>query len=98
MGEINNCDLVKLTSPASSGILEQMDSAGPSSGTVSWQPEPHVRGTSQILASCLLTLSLCVWNALHLNVVSTSKEVGELTLLNTVLMSNTPVRRRLNAV
>lgn len=35
---------------------------------VNWQPEPNVRGTWSIISSCLLTLSLCLWTALHLNI------------------------------
>ena len=37
--------------------------------TVSWHSEPNVRGTFSILVSCIVTLSLCVWTALHLNIV-----------------------------
>ncbi|KAF2464834.1 uncharacterized protein BDR25DRAFT_295994 [Lindgomyces ingoldianus] len=33
-----------------------------------WVPEPHTRGTWSILSSCLVTISLCVWAAVHLNV------------------------------
>ncbi|KAF8252560.1 hypothetical protein K440DRAFT_644749 [Wilcoxina mikolae CBS 423.85] len=34
----------------------------------SWVPEPRYRGTWGILYSCTLTLVLCVYNSLHLNV------------------------------
>ncbi|KAL1798316.1 hypothetical protein ACET3X_002353 [Alternaria dauci] len=34
----------------------------------SWKAEPYVRGTSSILTSCLITLTLCVWTAVHLNI------------------------------
>ena len=33
-----------------------------------WVPEPQTRGTWGILYSCLFTLSLCVWSAIHLNI------------------------------
>lgn len=33
-----------------------------------WVPEPDGRGTWSILWSCLVTISLCTWSALHLNV------------------------------
>ena len=33
-----------------------------------WKPEPLVRGTFSILSSSLLTMILCVWTAVHLNV------------------------------
>ena len=36
--------------------------------TVSWVANPHTRGTSNILQSCLITTSLCVWTAVHLNI------------------------------
>ena len=36
--------------------------------TISWIPNPHTRGTSNILQSCLTTTSLCVWTAVHLNI------------------------------
>lgn len=35
---------------------------------VSWTPEPHRRGSFGILSSCIITTSLCVWTALHLNI------------------------------
>jgi hypothetical protein len=38
-----------------------------------WEPEPTRRGTFQILSTCVITLSLCVWTAVHLNIPS-SKE------------------------
>ena len=33
-----------------------------------WKPEPHGRGTRSILWSCLATIFICTWSALHLNV------------------------------
>lgn len=36
--------------------------------TVGWVPEPNTRGTFSILWTCLVTLFLCVWSALHLNI------------------------------
>jgi hypothetical protein len=33
-----------------------------------WQSEPNTRGTFRLLISCLITLTLCVWTAVHLNV------------------------------
>lgn len=35
---------------------------------VGWVPDPNGRGTSGLIISCLLTLGLCVWSALHLNI------------------------------
>lgn len=36
--------------------------------TAPWVASPTVRGTWELLSSCLITISLCVWTALHLNV------------------------------
>ncbi|KAF1960307.1 hypothetical protein CC80DRAFT_359412, partial [Byssothecium circinans] len=33
-----------------------------------WHPEPTFRGTYSILSSCLITMSLCLWTAIHLNI------------------------------
>ena len=33
-----------------------------------WVPDPNGRGTWSLLYSCVFTLGLCVWTALHLNV------------------------------
>lgn len=33
-----------------------------------WQPEPARRGTYTLLSSCLITLGLCVWSAVRLNI------------------------------
>lgn len=44
----------------------------PSNNTV-WHPEPTFRGTYNILSTCLITLGLCVWTALHLNIPENGK-------------------------
>ena len=36
--------------------------------TTTWVSEPHGRGTWGILSSCIITISLCVWTAVHLNI------------------------------
>ncbi|KAK3680777.1 hypothetical protein B0T22DRAFT_462549 [Podospora appendiculata] len=36
--------------------------------TTSWRSEPNGRGTFSLIFSCIATLTLCVWSALHLNV------------------------------
>jgi len=33
-----------------------------------WYEPPNFRGTWDIIVSCVLTLTICVWSALHLNV------------------------------
>jgi hypothetical protein len=35
---------------------------------VGWQPTLNSRGTADIIITCLITISLCIWSALHLNV------------------------------
>ena len=35
-----------------------------------WVPDPDTRGTWSLLYSCIFTLVLCVWTAIHLNVPS----------------------------
>ena len=36
--------------------------------TTEWRSSPNVRGSWDILSSCVITISLCAWTALHLNV------------------------------
>lgn len=36
--------------------------------TTSWRAEPNGRGTFSLVFSCIVTLTLCVWSALHLNI------------------------------
>lgn len=38
------------------------------SDTVGWQSDPNGRGTFTLVSSCLLTLVICVYSAMHLNV------------------------------
>jgi hypothetical protein len=33
-----------------------------------WRANPLERGTAEILTTCVITLSLCIWSALHLNI------------------------------
>jgi hypothetical protein len=40
---------------------------------VGWVSDPNGRGTSSLILSCLLTLGLCVWSALHLNIPAKSE-------------------------
>ncbi|KAL8849148.1 MAG: hypothetical protein Q9221_005871 [Calogaya cf. arnoldii] len=37
-------------------------------GAPTWVPEPQARGTWSILSSCIITLSLYVWSAVHINI------------------------------
>lgn len=38
------------------------------SASAAWHSEPRGRGTFNILSSCLTTMILCVWTAVHLNI------------------------------
>jgi hypothetical protein len=38
-----------------------------SNDTIKWAAEPATRGTLDILSTCIITLSLCVWSSVHLN-------------------------------
>jgi hypothetical protein len=38
--------------------------------TIGWVDEPNWRSTLSIITSCLVTMGLCVWSALHLNIPS----------------------------
>jgi len=42
--------------------------SAPFNHTAKWHPEPTFRGTFSILSSCLITMALCVWTAVHLNI------------------------------
>lgn len=37
-------------------------------GHIGWVAEPHGRGTASLLYSCLFTIYICTWSAVHLNV------------------------------
>ena len=48
--------------------------------TISWKPDPDYRGTFDIFSSCLGTLLICIWSAIHVDVVkgkSWYERVGE---------------------
>ena len=35
---------------------------------VHWKPSSSTRGTTDILSTCIITMLLCVWTAVHLNI------------------------------
>ena len=49
---------------------------------VAYVQEPNGRGTTSLILSCLLTLILCVWSALHLNVPEPGQTVRQRVLMN----------------
>jgi hypothetical protein len=52
--------------------LEQFLSMNSTSDIVGWVPEPNVRGTVGLLWSCLATVVLCTWSAIHPNLPGTN--------------------------
>jgi len=56
-------------------------------GTEQWQSDPVYRGTYGILSTYLLTMGLCIWTAVHLNMtdghsamVQTGRKIGWLVI------------------
>jgi hypothetical protein len=45
----------------------EVDDSFDTNQTQSWRAEPETRGTFTILSSCLITLVLCLWSAVHTN-------------------------------
>src|SRR6187551_473766 len=41
---------------------------GVASNETVWRPEPTTRGTFGLLSSCVITMILCIWTSLHLNI------------------------------
>ncbi|KAK4451964.1 hypothetical protein QBC34DRAFT_377934 [Podospora aff. communis PSN243] len=41
---------------------------GSAANETTWHPEPGGRGTYGLVSSCIITMALCVWTAVHLNV------------------------------
>ena len=55
-------------------LFAQSASTATPGAEVAWYSAPNYRGTWDLIVSCVLTLVICVWSALHLNVpVETSK-------------------------
>lgn len=55
--------------PVVSGLLSsRANTADPDQELVGFKDDPEGRGTIGLIWSCLLTLALCVWSALHLNI------------------------------
>lgn len=52
------------------------------SETVGWQSDPNGRGTFTLVSSCLLTLTVCVYSAMHLNVPPPGESVLRYWLRN----------------
>ncbi|KAF2174901.1 hypothetical protein K469DRAFT_724937 [Zopfia rhizophila CBS 207.26] len=48
-----------------------------------WTSAPNFRGTWDLLVSCVLTLTICVWSALHLNVPTANSTLKQRNLRRT---------------
>ena len=48
--------------------MANMQSTGGRPLTVGWVTDPDGRGTLTLLMTCLVTLGLCVWSAVHLSI------------------------------
>ena len=51
--------------------------------TTGWTSAPNFRGTWEILVDCVLTLTICVWSALHLNVPTADSTLTQRNLRRT---------------
>jgi hypothetical protein len=49
-------------------LVRRSASAEAEGELVGWYEPPNYRGTWDLILSCVLTLTICVWSALHLNV------------------------------
>ena len=63
----------------SDSLIPSNSSAGTS--LVGYVGDPNGRGTASLVISCLVTLLLCVWSALHLNVPAQSQTRIQCSLL-----------------
>lgn len=50
--------------------------------TEGWVADPPQRGTFSIITSCILTMGLCIWSALHLNIPSKGQGTVQFWLQN----------------
>ena len=47
-----------------------------SNDTIKWAADPATRGTLNILSTCSITLLLCVWSSVHLNLPGNDRTFG----------------------
>jgi hypothetical protein len=63
-----------------------------SNDTIKWMAEPATRGTFTLLSTCIITLSLCVWSSVHLNLPGNDQDywlkfLRRLTWITSVLIA-----------
>lgn len=51
-----------------------------------WQPDPDGRGTSGLLQTCIATIALCVYSAIHLNIPAHKTTKAKKTFVKTSLV------------
>ena len=61
------CNLKKIQDWTLAGIGTIVLYCGSARNETVWQPEPQNRGTYGLLSTCTITMILCVWTAVHLN-------------------------------
>ncbi|KAK3984083.1 hypothetical protein QBC44DRAFT_337640 [Cladorrhinum sp. PSN332] len=54
---------------------------GQARNSTTWHPEPSFRGTYGLLSSCIVTMALCVWSSIHLNVPGLEMEGTKQSLM-----------------
>ena len=50
--------------------------------TVGWVSDPNGRGTVSLVTTCVLTLGVCVWSAMHLNIPPDGESAWKFWLRN----------------
>ena len=55
---------------------------GENTETVGWQSDPNGRGTFTLVSSCIFTLLICVYSAMHLNVPPNRESTVQFWLRN----------------
>ncbi|KAI9669492.1 MAG: hypothetical protein M1829_005081 [Trizodia sp. TS-e1964] len=50
--------------------------------TVGWVSDPSGRGTFSLISTCIITLGLCVWSAMHLNIPSRDESTAQIWIRN----------------
>lgn len=73
---------VRLCLIASMLALSTFASDDTTVATIGWKDDPNGRGTASLVMSCLFTLGLCVWTAMHLNIPPVTESSAQSWLRN----------------
>ncbi|KAK3345785.1 hypothetical protein B0T25DRAFT_264100 [Lasiosphaeria hispida] len=63
--------------PAAPSRMDRIFGTESTSRPATWKPEPVERGTFGVLSTCIITLGLCVWTVIHLNVPARNGHVKQ---------------------